>query len=224
VPGWAARLGIEAVQGTADLELVRQASCESLRIDFRSADALEFCQLSKNIRTWDLLAAHAFLDLFDLPAVLPVFLHVLRPGGAFYFTLNFDGETIFEPHIDPGLDEHIISLYHRSMDERRVNGLPSGDSRSGRHLFSLLPQAGGMILASGASDWVVFPGPGGYPGDEAYFLHHILHFFEQSLSGHPELDDHRFSDWLERRHAQVERTELVYIAHQMDFFGLMGRG
>ena len=222
-PEWGAQQGYNIQQLAGGLLLDRPASDDRLRIGFTIADALEFCQRRENTRAWDLLIAHAFLDLFDLPAVLPLFLQALRPAGAFYFTLNFDGVTIFEPQIDPELDEQIISLYHRSMDERNVNGLPSGDSHSGRHLFTLLPQAGAAILEAGASDWVVFPGPAGYPGDEAYFLHHILYFFEQSLSGHPDLGQVRFAAWLDRRHAQVERAELVYIAHQIDFFGLLNQ-
>ena len=58
---------------------------------------------------------------------------------------------------------------------------------------------------------------GKYPADEAYFLRFILHFFEESLTGHPRLDADVFAIWLKERHAQIERGELVYIAHQMDF-------
>jgi hypothetical protein len=58
---------------------------------------------------------------------------------------------------------------------------------------------------------------GRYPEDEAYFLHFILHFFEESLSGHREVNPQEFANWLAERHSQIERSELVYIAHQMDF-------
>jgi hypothetical protein len=165
----------------------------------------------------DLLIAHAFLDLLPLPASLLSLFSLLLPGGLAWLTLNFDGATIFEPVIDPPLDAQIEALYHRSMDARVTGGQPSGDSRTGRHLFSHLRQVGAEILDAGASDWVVFPRQGGYPADEAYFLHHILYFFESSLKGYPDLDQRRFAEWLTARHAQVERGELVYIAHQMDF-------
>ena len=202
-------------------ELVfRSQPRREIRAALQSADALEYCTRSETQGAYDLLAAHAFLDLFDLPGALPVFLRALRPGGLCYFTINFDGDTIFEPTISPVFDDLVTSLYHRTMDERLTDGKRSGDSRSGRHLFSLLPQNGVQILAAGASDWVVFPGARGYPNDEAYFLHHILHFFEQSLGGHPELDQDTFRSWLTLRHAQVERGELVFIAHQLDFLGI----
>jgi len=170
--------------------------------------------------SFDLLLANAFLDLVDVSRALPHLFSYLRPGGVFYFTLNFDGETTFQP--EHPLAPLILPLYHRTMDERITDGHPSGDSRTGRHLFAHLKNAGAEILAAGSSDWVVFPGPDGYPGDEAYFLHHILHFFEQSLTGHPELDSEQLAGWLTTRHEQVERGELVYVAHQLDFVGKVG--
>ena len=133
--------------------------------------------------------------------------------GLAWLTINFDGVTTFEPTIEAALDERIERLYHRTMDTRPTGG----DSRSGRHLFGHLRGAGAKILAAGASDWVVHAVNGTYPEEEAYFLHFILHFFEESLTGHAELDAKAFVNWLEARRAQIERGELVYIAHQMDF-------
>jgi hypothetical protein len=80
-----------------------------------------------------------------------------------------------------------------------------------------LRKAGAEVLAAGASDWVVHAVGGKYVEDEAYFLHFILHFFEESLTGHAELDATAFANWVQKRRAQIERGELVYIAHQMDF-------
>src|SRR3954466_10928742 len=40
---------------------------------------------------------NAFLDLVDVPAVLPGLLRLLVPGGGYWFTINFDGESIFQP-------------------------------------------------------------------------------------------------------------------------------
>jgi hypothetical protein len=111
------------------------------------------------------------------------------------------------------LDAKIERLYHQTMDKRPTGG----DSQAGRHLFGHLRSAGAEILAAGASDWVVHALDGQYLADEAYFLNFILHFFESSLSAHPELDKKAFRVWLAERRKQIERGELVYIAHQMDF-------
>jgi hypothetical protein len=37
-----------------------------------------------------------------------------------------------------------------------------------------------------------------------------------ALQGHRELDPARFAAWIAERHAQIDRGELVYIAHQLD--------
>ena len=148
-----------------------------------------------------------------------VLLNVLKPGGLCYFSLNFDGATIFEPTIDPPFDQQVETLYHQTMDQRLTRGEPSGDSQTGRHLFTHLKNTGIEILAAGASDWVVFPVQGSYPHDEAYFLHFIINTIQAALYANPELDAQRFASWVETRHAQITRGELVYIAHQIDFVG-----
>ena len=121
----------------------------------------------------DVLIANAVLDLVDVPAVLPGLLRLLVPGGVYWFTINYDGESIFAPGHPH--DDQVMQAYHRDMDERVRYGRPAGDSRTGRHLFHHLRAAGAPALAAGSSDWVVSAGPdGNYPGDEAYFLRSIL--------------------------------------------------
>ncbi len=194
----------------------RRLTIPPCALEWEAIDVHRFAERERGRRAWDLLIAHAFLDLVNVPRLLPVLLALLRPGGLFYFTLNFDGLTVLEPPLDPPFDAQVIDLYHRTMDERLCDGRPTAGSRSGRTLLSQLPAAGAEILAAGASDWVVLPSSGGYPTDEAYFLHHILHFFETSLTGRPELDPARLAGWLARRRAQIEAGELVFMAHQVD--------
>ncbi len=217
LPRWAERSGYQVSrlsESAVDLYKAGTSVC----VHFEAMDLFDFVR-GEQKKAWDLLIAHAFLDLMDIPATLPRIFGLLMEGSLFYFSINFDGATLFEPAIDADLDEHIQALYHRTMDERLTAGKPSGDSRAGRHLFGYIQDAGGQILEAGASDWVVFPGIDGYPGDEAYFLHFIIHTIHQALIGHPELDDSRFAAWVTERHAQIEREEMVYIAHQLDFLG-----
>ncbi|HEY5574303.1 MAG TPA: class I SAM-dependent methyltransferase [Anaerolineales bacterium] len=185
----------------------------------QAADLFDFAAQTQLHGRWDLLVANAFLDLVDILRTLPLLFSLLRENGLFYFTLNFDGVTILEPLLDPDLDRRIIELYHRSMDERLVHGLPSGDSRSGRHLFHHLRRAGAEVLAAGSSDWVVFPSRQGYPDDEAYFLHFTIATIHRQLHGHPGLRHQELDTWVAERHAQIDSGELVYIAHQIDFLG-----
>jgi hypothetical protein len=161
----------------------------------------------------DLLIAHAFLDLLPLPESLPELLSLTK--NLAWLTLNFDGMTTFAPALNPELDSAIEAAYHRTMDTRPGGG----DSRSGRHLFGYLDQAGAQIVSAGASDWVVYPVEGEYPADEAYFLQFILHFFEESLGHLSEL-----AGWLEKRQEQIEQGQLVYMAHQIDFLARVKPG
>ena len=194
----------------------------SVTARFSQADALELPARAELGRDWNLLVAHAVLDLVDVPHALEAMLPQLRPGGLFYFSLVFDGLTVLEPELDRSLDEQIMALYHGTMDRRMRQGLPSGDSRAGRHLFRELREAGAELLEAGSSDWVVFPRGGSYSSDEIIFLRWILHFIAHSLTGHAELDPGALAHWLEQRRTQLAQAELVYLAHQLDFLGRRG--
>jgi SAM-dependent methyltransferase len=167
----------------------------------------------------DVLIANAVLDLVDVPAILPGLLRLLVPGGVYWFTINYDGESIFEPGHPH--DDQVMRAYHRDMDERVRYGRPAGDSRTGRRLFRYLRDAGAPALAAGSSDWVVSPGPdGNYPGDEAHFLRSILSTIQNALRSRPDwVEPADLASWLAERGRQLAAGELVYIAHQLDFVG-----
>ncbi|MFC6905226.1 class I SAM-dependent methyltransferase [Halalkalicoccus tibetensis] len=160
-----------------------------------------FDVLGEGNEEYDLLVAQAFLDLVELDDALPALLASLSPGGLAYFPITFDGETIFEP-AHP-LDDPVLEAYHRDMERE-------GSSETGRRLLSAIPAAGGEILAAGSSDWVVYPP---YPDDERLFLAHVLDTIEGALAG--DLGD-GLEEWLAARRGQLERGELVYVAHQLD--------
>jgi hypothetical protein len=208
IPLWAGESGL-SVERSGENQLQVFDQTRDFRIRLECADVFDFIQ--KNKEPADLLIAHAFLDLLPMPESMPRLLALTKHLA--WLTINFDGVTSLEPTIDPALDEQIERLYHATMDSRATGG----DSRAGRHLFGHLQKAGADVLAAGASDWVVHAVGGKYIADEEYFLHFILHFFEESLTGHAELDAAAFADWIQKRRAQIERGELVYIAHQMDF-------
>jgi SAM-dependent methyltransferase len=218
LPRWANEHGFDVSQD--DVGCVRFGrGLQNVSVELEAIDVFDFIEREQHRRNWDLLVAHAFLDLMNLETALPALFKALGSGGLFYFTVNFDGATIFEPEIDFQFDSLIERLYHRTADERRTEDLPSGDSRAGRHLFNHLRAANAEILDAGSSDWVVFAGPSGYPGNEAYFLHFIINTIYTALVGHPQLDSERFARWIDERHRQVEQSTLTYIAHQLDFLG-----
>ena len=164
----------------------------------------------------EVLIAHAFLDLVDVPAMLPELLRLLIPDGVYWFTLNFDGESIFQP--DHPRDDDVMRAYHRSMDDRVRYGRPAGESRTGRHLFRHLSAAGAPPLSSGSSDWVVHARPDGtYPDGEGYVLDSVLRTIQDALQDRGVSAD--LADWMAVRRRQLADGELVYIAHQLDFAG-----
>ncbi len=194
-----------------------------LQLEVASANALDYAARVAAAgpgQQCDLLIANAFLDLLDLRTALPLLRGLLADDSLFYFTINFDGATLLEPAIDAAFDAAVETAYHRTMDTRITDGRPSGDSRTGRHLFTLLPTAGFEIRAAGSSDWVVHPVAGVYPTDEAYFLHFIVATMHGALRGDASLNQTRFAAWIAQRHAQIDRGELTYIAHQLDFSGV----
>lgn len=169
----------------------------------------------------DLLVANAVLDLVHVPTVLPGLLDLLDQNGLYWFSINFDGESIFVPeHSDDAL---LLGVYHASMDHRIRGGAPAGDSKTGRHLFTHLRAAGASILQAGSSDWVVFANQGAYPDQEAEFLRCIVHTIHDELVQHPEVPREALETWKALRLSQIETGELVYLAHQLDFVGRRGR-
>lgn len=208
IPQWAQSAGL-GVERIAQDQLRVFDETRDIHIQLQRADIFDF--IKTNPPNHDLLIAHAVLDLFPMPESLPKLFSLTK--NLAWFTVNFDGVTTFEPGINAALDEKIERLYHHSMDTRSTGG----DSKSGRHLFKHLQNTGAELLAAGSSDWVVYPKNRKYPADEAYFLNFILHFIEETLGNHADLDADEFTRWLKDRRAQIEGGELVYIAHQMDF-------
>jgi SAM-dependent methyltransferase len=157
----------------------------------------------------DVLIANAVLDLVDVPAILPGLLRLLRPGGVYWFTINYDGESIFMP--GHRHDDRIMHAYHQDMDERYRYGRPAGESRTGRRLFQHLRAAGAPAMAAGSSDWVVHAGPDrNYPGDEAYFLDSIVNTIQNALRDRQDrVDPTDLADWLAERRRQLAAGDLV---------------
>jgi hypothetical protein len=218
---WSSDHGYHAVKLADGLKILGEGV--EISINLIEVDLFDFFSDQNNLNSFDLLVAHAFLDLVDLPATLPQIISLGQDGCIFNFTINYDGLTIFEPVIDDDFDKHVLELYHRTMRERIHDGKRFGDNQAGRHLFNQIQESGGRILAAGSSDWIVYPISSGYHQDEAYFLHFIIHTIYQALKDIPELDLEQFEQWIRQRHAQIERQELVYIAHQLDYVGSIQR-
>lgn len=212
---WAAERGFRTEPRAMSLAISGEGALD-LTVSFVAEELEKYLDTAQK-GAFDLLIANAFLDLVDVPRVLPHLLGLLDPQGAYWVSINYDGDTIFCPEHEH--DEAFMRVYNRSMDERVRFGVPAGSSKTGRALFGHLRAAGASIAAAGASDWIVFGQNGQYPADERYFLHHIIHTIDAELRKHPEVARHSLSEWVALRRQQIERGDLVYIAHQLDFVG-----
>ena len=183
--------GMEGLDGRAQAELV-------------TSTLTDFASDNRNLARFDLVIAHAFLDIVNLAPALKSLVALARPGGLLYFPITFDGETIFEPaHED---DEMILSRYHASMSKL---GGELGDSKTGRRLFHTLSSEPAEILEMGSSDWIVRPENGSYPDDEAFFLECVVAMVERTVGDAAE-------GWASTRRQQIDEGRLLYIAHQID--------
>lgn len=163
-------------------------------------------------QTYDVLVGHAFADLVELPDALPALLDGVESDGVCYFPITFDGQTSFLPSDDRATTRAIVDAYHATMN------LDGGSAQFGRALLDAVVASDAELLSAGGSDWVVTPP---YDGEQAYFLHHILHFVEESVRGDV-LDDVDALDaatvrrWVDETHRAVESEELTYLAQNVD--------
>lgn len=186
----------------------------TLKLRFVTADLFDLANVLDG-ESYDAVVAQAVLDLLSIPKVFCALRPRLRKRGLWYLPIHYDGVTAFHPPVDPALDAQIERLYHESMNGGDQEGGRAG-AHCGRRLLTHLHESPARLLEAGSSDWVVFPRSGSYLEDEAYFLHHILHFVETELSGASALDPEAFEEWTAARRRQVEEGALIYIAHQLD--------
>jgi len=190
--------------------LVLDSSDRHIEVEPVVADAAAYTDRTET--AYDLLIGVALLDILDR-AELGALLGALAPGGRYYFPITFDGATRFRP--SHPADAVIEARYHDHMDQK-----PGGASRAGGDVLARLQAVdGGTVLGVAGSDWVVRPVDGRYPGDEAYFLRHILDSIERAVGEMTDGDCGELQAWLACRRSQVAAGELLYLTHQLDFLG-----
>lgn len=216
------RIGWERSPAHTDANTTRltiQSESHQVEIEVIPADIFEFIAQSQQQNRWDMVLAHTVLDIFPLRRVLQQIFTVLRPGGFYYFTLNYDGMSRLLPTVDEQLDRLIERRYHHTMDERKFDGLPIAGRFCGRQLLTYLPEFHAPPAAIGCSDWIVHPGKRGYSKDTETFLTFMIYTIQDALRTDPELNQTRFAEWIDTRYSQVDNHTLTLIAHQLDFFG-----
>ncbi len=185
------------------LEIAALRLQDRVRSRFIASTLEDFASDPSEHGRFDLVFAHAFLDIVELGPSLQALIGLARPGGLLYFPITFDGETIFEPaHAS---DDEVLERYHETIGSAR------GSSKTGRRLFHALASHPVEVLEIGSSDWIVHPTEGRYPAEEAFFLGHILEMIEGAVGGEVA------TDWASARRRELEKGRLLYIAHQVDY-------
>ena len=184
----------------------------TVEIEPIAAEAVEYAE--RTAGEWDGLVGSALLDILE-PSGLEPLLGALASDGIYYFPITFDGATRFRP-AHPA-DREIEGYYHDHMDAK-----PGGNSRAGGAVLERLHLLDGVEVSGAAgSDWIVRPRDGGYPGEEAYFLRHILDTVEEAVGeiAGGEFGDGTLERWLGTRRKQLSDGELLYLTHQLDVLG-----
>lgn len=176
-----------------------------IRVDFVACELAAY----RPAHPFDLILAHAFLDLVPLAPALTAFGRWLRPDGLVYATINCDGAPELAPRYeDAAFESALLACYARSMEARRVNGLATGGAQCGRRLLECLPRLGFSVLAAGRSDWRIGASEGVYPDRDDDCLYALIELVckEGRLSG--ALDASALRRWHERRVHDVQACRL----------------
>ena len=81
-----------------------------VRVFLEAIDIYSFVDRGNQI--YDIVIAHAFLDLMDAKKALGDLFSIMKPGGLFYFTLNYDGMLVFEPVVNPDYQPRILNIFN----------------------------------------------------------------------------------------------------------------
>ena len=216
---WAAYKG-GTMERQRDGNYIMRAPGIEVCIRMEVEDAVQYLTSSqeRDGGTYDAIMGQAILDLLDIDRILPLMDNALKRGGLYYFSINFDGMTSFLPAYDAEIDQLVENIYHASMVHDGIDR-----SQTGRRVLMNLLQSKAHLLETGSSDWIVVPdAKGNYPGEESYFLAHILQLVRKELLNTSRIDHQLAVDWYKVRLDQVRQGHLVYIAHQLDILASSG--
>lgn len=191
-----------------------------VRVHFECASVFDWIP-GENIGNFDLISAHAFMDIVPLQPLVEKILDLLVPGGIFYSTLNYDGETALVPvYSDEEYERNILEHYNRSMELRRINGLPTGGARSGRRLLGALATAGFAVHSYGSSDWNITPVNGLYRDQDTLCLESLLCMIHGEASGNEIFGAGTLAAWHSDRSRAIDAGILGMIVHQLDILAV----
>ena len=166
---------------------------------------------------YNVVTAHAFLDIVPLAPALRLFAGWLEPGGYLYATLNYDGATVLaDAYEDEAFEAGLLDYYNQTMESRRVYGQATGGAYSGRRLLALLPEPGFTVLAQGRSDWDIEPVDGRYRDDDAVCMTALLEMIFSEGERSRLFDPAQLSRWYDERRRLIREGRLALHVQQVD--------
>ncbi len=207
-PGWLRALGLDP---RIEDDAIQTYGKRLMAIRFVDGELKHY----RPDRLYNVITAHAFLDIAPLREALRLFAAWLHPGGYLYASLNYDGDTMLLPsYDDAGFEARLLGHYNHTMECRRVDGQATGGAYCGRRLHDLLPQYGFEILAHGGSDWNISPVRGEYRDCDAVCLEALLEMIHKEGQGSglfAQLDR-----WHQDRMRLLSQGLLVLHIHHLD--------
>jgi SAM-dependent methyltransferase len=195
--------------------IAAQNARQRITIDLPCGDLLHLASDAR--MQFDLITAHALIDVVPLQSAVARIQNWLAPGGLFYATLTYDGDTrLFPSYADPEFETTLLAHYDASMEQRRVNGEATGGADAGRRLHAILSQTGFDMIACGRSDWNVTPCDGRYRDRDADVLRALLGYMRGEGEREPLIDRGKLARWHAARHAAIDRAELGIIVRHVD--------
>lgn len=185
-------------------------------VEFRHDDVMRFEPPQPG--AFDLVTAHAFMDIVPIAPTLARFAEWLADAGLLYATLNYDGDTALLPlYSDESLEAAVLARYDASMEQRSLDGRATGGAHSGRRLHRSLGDAGFDVLAYGTSDWNITPQRGRHRDGEALVMRMLLECMRhESETARTDPAAQRLDAWYRDRRERLESGELGAIIHQLD--------
>lgn len=170
---------------------------------------------------FDLITAHAVMDIVPLAGTVARMQDWLTDTGMFYATLCYDsGTALFPPYENEVFESRLMTEYDASMDNRFVDGQRIGGARSGRRLHRLLDTAGFTITAYGSSDWNITPLHGEYRDSDKICLTTLLACIRDEGAQSSLIDQAELARWHEDRSRLLEANKLGLIVHQLDILAV----
>ncbi len=176
-------------------------------------------------RLYNVITAHAFLDIVPLPEALRLFAAWLQPGGYLYASINYDGDTAFvEMYDDAAFEARLLDHYNHTMERRRVDGQVTGGAYCGRRLYGLLPEYGFEIIAHGSSDWNIAPWEGEYRDGDALCLQALLEMIREEGESSSLFNQGELDRWREDRLRLLQQRRLGLTIRQLDLLARYNPG